>query len=76
MKRRRDSEAIIYFIRSKFNSVQWYPLLTGLVLNNKLLKIQLTIIFIAVNLTFVPQHFLALRGIPRQHSNYPEAYTT
>ena len=52
----------------------WWPVVTGFILRDSIGRVQFTIIFVGVNVTFFPQHFLGLQGIPRRYSDYPDTF--
>jgi len=52
----------------------WVGKITGFAYPETWGKIHFWTMFIGVNLTFFPQHFLGLAGLPRRYSDFPDAF--
>ncbi|WFW29998.1 MAG: cytochrome c oxidase subunit I [Wolbachia endosymbiont of Menacanthus eurysternus] len=52
----------------------WISKMSGKQYNEYLGKIHFWLTFISANITFLPQHFLGLAGMPRRIPDYPDAF--
>jgi cytochrome c oxidase subunit 1 len=52
----------------------WTPKIVGRTYNELYGKIHFWTLFFGVNITFFPQHFLGLAGMPRRIPDYPDAF--
>jgi cytochrome c oxidase subunit 1 len=52
----------------------WIGKITGYAYPEWLGKVHFWVLFIGVNLTFFPQHFLGLAGFPRRYPDFPLGY--
>ena len=52
----------------------WIGKITGFTYSETLSRIHFWLLFIGVNITFFPMHFLGLAGMPRRIPDYPDIY--
>jgi len=53
----------------------WTPKIVGRNINDFWGKLHFWTFFVGVNLTFFPQHFLGMAGMPRRIPDYPDAFS-
>ncbi len=52
----------------------WYPKWFGKMFNESVAKVAWFLIFVGFNVTFFPQFFLGIQGMPRRYATYPEEF--
>lgn len=53
----------------------WFPRIFGITYNEVLAQFHFWVMFIGVNVTFFPMHFLGIAGMPRRIPDYADIYT-
>jgi cytochrome c oxidase subunit 1 len=54
----------------------WWPVLVGAKSNDLVALIQFCVLFLGVNITFFPMHFLGVQGMPRRYRRYAPAFSS
>nr|YP_010164122.1 cytochrome c oxidase subunit I [Didesmococcus koreanus]QRK27450.1 cytochrome c oxidase subunit I [Didesmococcus koreanus] len=67
------SMGVVFSILSSL--IFWFPLLTNTLMKTNMLKINFINMFFSINLTFFPQHFMGLNGMPRRYIMFVDHLT-
>lgn len=54
--------------------IYWFEKIVGLPLSDAMCRLQFLLFFFGVNLTFFPQHYLGLAGMPRRYVDYADSF--
>jgi len=55
--------------------ITWWPIVRGVTMNSIAREVQFYSLFLGVNITFFPIHFLGIQGIPRRYRDYSRRYS-